>query len=132
MLTAAMLACGCMMGQPSREFAPQDKAALSRTPAAAADIRSAARDAAALDDAVARVADLQYAQAAAMLAPLIDRFESAPDATRCGEAIFWLGYCHEKQLRPADARTLYTRAAGVYGSTPGGQMAARRLLMMDQ
>lgn len=92
----------------------------------------AAHGQAALDDAIARVAELQYAQAATALEGLVERFRAGGDGPRCAEAMFWLGYCHEKQARPHEARELYSRAAQSYTGTPGAAMAQRRLTMMDQ
>ena len=84
----------------------------------------------AFNRAVALVAELRYAEAAAGLSPLVERFEAASNAIRAAEATFWLGYCREKQGQAAEARTLYGRIVDRYSDSPACRNAAARLSRM--
>ena len=84
-------------------------------------------DLAVFDAAVARVSDLKYAEAEAAFLELIPRLESSGAWTHAAEAIFWLGFCQEKDGRGDQARATYRRLQRVYPGTPAATQAAERL-----
>lgn len=99
--------------------APQADTGVART-------RAAAQDLSALQDAVAMVTRLEYAQAAGILGPLAGRLGEAGDGPHAAEACFWLGYCWEKQGQAPKAMELYQQAQQHYPGTRGAEMSQRR------
>jgi TolA-binding protein len=79
------------------------------------------------DQAVALVAQLRYDEAADKLSPLPEAFDAAGDPARAAEALFWLGYCHEKQGRTDRAASLYQNVIRSFPATPAARQAADRL-----
>ncbi len=88
------------------------------------------RDREAFNEAVARVAELRYDEAAESFARLIERFESVEDRARAAEAMFWLAYCHEKQGRIAEATALYNRLLQAHPRAPACRQAKQRLSLL--
>lgn len=85
------------------------------------------QDVAALNEAVELVAQLKYADAADKLSGLIPLLRTAGDRQHAAEAMFWLGYCYEKQGGAAVAATWYERVKGMYPNTPAARQAEQRL-----
>jgi len=96
------------------------------------------------DEAVALAAEGRYDAAAEQFARLAEMYESrlqirtAPDAAsdfdtrdlrrgRAAEAVFWLGYCREKQGLTDGAAALYRRVIEEYGDMPAARQARLRL-----
>ena len=86
-----------------------------------------AEDLAAFDRARALVTELQYAEAAKLLASLALWFNTARDMPREAEATFWVAYCREKQGSRAEAARLYRRVRDEFPGQPAADEAARRL-----
>ncbi len=82
---------------------------------------------AAFNAAVALVTDLKYAEAEAAFLAMIPQLESSGAWTQAAEAIFWLGFCQEKDGRGDQARATYQRLQRVYPGTPAATQAAERL-----
>jgi hypothetical protein len=80
-----------------------------------------------LDKAIELIAGLRYAEAATQLNILIPRLEAAKDQCRAPEAIFWLGYCREKQERFADAARSYKELLAKYPDSESARLAQDRL-----
>jgi TolA-binding protein len=80
-----------------------------------------------LDDAVTLVTQGLYEEAATKLGPLATRFESRGDADLAAKALFWHGYCFEKQGDADQASALYTRVVRGYPNSPAARQAAARL-----
>ena len=122
----AMLA-GCAAQAPPADYRQYQ-------PAAAGTVGPVppSRDRLALEAAVALAADLKYDQAADRLAELIPRLHAAGDRTHAAEAMFWLGYCLEKQQRYDLAQHWYRRVGSTYPDTPAARQAARRLGRMGR
>ena len=100
-----------------------------RQRATAGTVRPAppSRERLALESAVALAAELKYDQAAGKLAGLAPRLHAAGDRTGAAEAMFWLGYCLEKQRRYELARHWYGRVRDTYPGTPAARLAGQRL-----
>jgi len=88
-------------------------------------------DAVALQRAVELVTELHYAEAAAALGPLIDRFETAGAADSAAQTTFWLAYCKEKLGQTAAAAALYRTLQARYPDTPAARQAAVRLAQLS-
>ena len=84
-------------------------------------------DLATFNDAVSLVESLRYEEAAGKFRQVFDNFVSAGDRQRAAEALFWLGFCREKQRRPAEARAIYVRLSEEYAGTRAAQQAGERL-----
>lgn len=84
-------------------------------------------DLAAFDRARALVTELQYAEAAKLLAGLALRFNTARDMPREAEATFWVAYCREKQGSRNEAARLYRRVRDEFSGRAVADEAARRL-----
>jgi len=127
---------GCMAGKSSMfawpiaaEFAPPNAApgAPARGSPGGTPSFASAGDSAALDDAVALAAERKYAEAETRLAALLPRLEQTADDARTAEAMFWLGFCHEKQGRLATAESFYRRLVDRCGGTKAADQARWRL-----
>ncbi len=107
----------------------KDMAYLRPLPAAsvAADDDGATERRAALDEALGLVSDLKYAQAAARLRELVPVAELAGDDATASEALFWLGYCAEKQGDAQQAEGYYERVNLAYPKSRAAQQARLRL-----
>ena len=84
-------------------------------------------DLAVLDEGVSLATELKYDEAAGKFEDALLRFEAAGAPQRAAEAMFWLGFCHEKRGRTEEARQVYRRLMGKYGRTPAARQASRRL-----
>jgi len=91
------------------------------------DLRATADELAAFNEAQERIARQRYAEAQALLAPLVPAFAKAGDTDRASRSLFWLGFCHEKQGRPQTASDLYAQVIERYPDTPAARQAATRL-----
>jgi tetratricopeptide (TPR) repeat protein len=89
--------------------------------------RATSDQAAALEEAVALAAQLHYEQAQERLTTLLPQLEARGDRARTAEAMFWLGFCDEKEGRPEQAKCWYQRVAGAYAGTPAAAQARQRL-----
>ena len=85
------------------------------------------QDRATFEEAVALTANLCYDKAAEKFEEVLPRFEAGGDRKRASEAMFWLGYCREKQGRTDEARRLYRKLRLRYWRTPPAKQADRRL-----
>jgi len=103
-------------------------------PGARGGTRAAATDpgdVAALERAVALIAELKYSEAAAILAALRPRLDAANDRVRAGEATFWQGYCHEKRGTVPPAIELYRLTVRDYAETSAARRAQERLVNLE-
>ena len=82
------------------------------------------------NEAMALVAELRYGRATAKLLPLIARFEADGKPERAAEALFWVGYCYEKQGQEADAADVYNRVVRAYPQTSASHQASERLSLL--
>jgi len=81
---------------------------------------------AALNEAVTLAAELRYDEAAERLSSLLPTLRASGDRQRLAEAMFWLGYCREKQGRLDLAGAWYDRVTAVCPKTPAAAQAAER------
>ena len=99
-LTAAAALTGCnAKGEYSRDELPP---------------RATQRDVATLEEAVALAMNFEYAIATGKLLQVAPRFEAAGDKRRAADSLFWLGFCHQKQGKSAEARQVYTTVVQKY------------------
>ncbi len=129
-LTAGALAvalAGCSAATQWAGAIAADERATTPETVTAYEQMAAAQDASELAAARERVLAGDYADAAARLVTLIPRLEARPDRRHAAAAVFWLGYCREKQRRPDEAAALYRRLTGEYADEPAARQAARRL-----
>jgi len=91
-----------------------------------------AQDVKAFDAAVGLVSQLEYGSAAAEFSRLFPRLHAAGDQSRAAEAMFWLGYCHEKQQHRDIAAQWYRRVVRVYVWAPAASQALTRLSRLEQ
>lgn len=89
-----------------------------------------AHDAEAFENAVERIGRLEYGKAETEIRQLLVRFESVDDPRYVSRALFWLGYCCEKQGVIDQARSYYERASERYPQTRPGQLARERLALL--
>lgn len=87
----------------------------------------AAEDVEAFRNAVDQIGRLEYGLAEAEIRILLVRFESVDDPNYVSQALFWLGYCCEKQGVTDQARDYYQRLIEHYADTRPGKQAAQRL-----
>jgi len=100
------------------------------------------------DEAVALAADGRYDPAAERFGRLAEMYEyeqqseAVPDAAgqpdtralgrgRAAEAVFWLGYCREKQGLADEAAKHYRRVIDEYGGAPAARQARLRLAHLE-
>ncbi len=83
------------------------------------------------NEAVGMVADLQYEAALPKLLTVSIDLEAAGDQARAAEAMFWLGYCHEKLDHNQDALDTYTRIIRDYPMTTAAREASARLTRLS-
>jgi len=131
-LAAGVALSGCAARQPSRSVLPFQPDAARR------DLDAG------FDEAVALAAEGRYDAAAERFTRLARMYEyqppgqAAPDTAggtdardlrrgRAAEAVFWLGYCREKQGLLDDAAALYRRVIDAYGDAPAARQARLRL-----
>ena len=67
-----------------------------------------------LEEAVALAMNFEYAIATGKLLQVAPRFEAAGDKRRAADSLFWLGFCHQKQGKSAEARQVYTTVVQKY------------------
>ena len=79
-----------------------------------------------LDEAVAMVLQDRYQEASQRLATLVPRYERHGQPKLAAEAIFWLGFCREKQARAPEAVALYERVLTDYPDQPAAEEAKTR------
>jgi len=125
LMASAAGVAGCAAAYKSQHMAEPRWAGLPAR--AVPHPRAEAADVAELNEAISLIYKLQYEQAAARLTGLTGRLEASGDATRAAEALFWLGYCREKQGRIDEAVQLYRRILQAYGDTPAARQASQRL-----
>jgi TolA-binding protein len=98
----------------------QDSAKLKKAAPTQADMT-------ALDQALAMVENGQYREAELRLESLASRFESLDNADLSAKALFWQGFCCEKDDRTEKAKDLYNRVLRAYPATPAARQASDRL-----
>lgn len=79
------------------------------------------------DQALALVADLRYEQAGAKFRSVVDSLDEAGDHRRAAEAVFWFGYCREKQGYLDSAKKLYKRLIEKFPNSAAAGGATDRL-----
>ncbi len=84
-------------------------------------------DLATFNDAISLTESLHYEAAAGKFQQVFDSFTIAGDRKRAAEAMFWLGFCREKQHRSVEARAIYLRLADEYAGTRAAHQADQRL-----
>lgn len=135
---AAAITLGCEGQSPWQTSSPPPPvpetapaAAGTETPVAEENYyrsrRPAPEDVEAFQNAVDRIVRLEYAPAEADLRFLLVRFESAGDEKYISQALFWLGYCCEKQGVWEQARDYYQRLTEHHSATVPGRLAGERL-----
>ncbi len=130
-LLAAAAACAALGGCSNEPAQPQRTGWLSSLLGKPAEppavlIELNARDANAFDEGIALVAEGRHAAAEQRFRTVLPWLEATGDTRRASETLFWLGYCAEKQGRPAAARARYDRLRRDYPSTPAASRAAGR------
>lgn len=90
----------------------------------------APEDIEAFHSAVDQISRLDYGPAESEIRVLLVRFESVDDPKYVSEALFWLGYCCEKQGVTEQARDYYQRVVEHYADTPPGKQATQRLKLL--
>ncbi len=79
------------------------------------------------DQAVSGISRFEYAQAEAILRPLVVRYRRAGKAGKVAQSMFWLAYCLEKQAEIESAAVLYREVIRSHDGTAAATQAARRL-----
>ena len=87
--------------------------------------------AAALEQAVALVTELRYDEAIEKLRFLLPALQASGDTQRTAEAMFWIGFCHERQSRFDQATVWYRRTVNDYPDTPAAEQARQRLPRLE-
>lgn len=87
--------------------------------------------AAALEQAVALVTELRYDEAIEKLRFLLPALQASGDTQRTAEAMFWIGFCHERQSRFDQATVWYRRTVNEYPDTPAAEQARQRLPRLE-
>ena len=77
------------------------------------------------------MAQSDYDEAIEVLIPLINYFENTADPSQAAEAMFWMAFCHEKEKRIDQARSLYTLIEHKYPDAPASRQAAHRLARIE-
>ncbi len=124
-IAAATAVAGC--AAPQLDKATALNSAANSVPGDAATNSSDQDIVAQFDEAVAMVADLQYEAALPKLLTVGIELEAAGDRARAAEAMFWLGFCHEKLRHDQDAMDTYTRIIRDYPATTAAKEAGARL-----
>ena len=89
------------------------------------------REAAILEEAVALAAELRFEPAAEKFQQVLDRSLPAGDRQHACEAMFWLGYCREKQGRRTEAVELYQRVISDFAGSRAAALAQQRLSQLQ-
>ena len=69
----------------------------------------------------------RYTEAAVLFEEVARQFKVAGDRKRAAEAVFWIGYCHEKSDRFIEAETYYRRVIETYPRQPAAAQSRQRL-----
>lgn len=85
-----------------------------------------------LDQAIGKAADGEYAEAAAEFAELSERYRQSGDREHAAAAMFWLGFCRERQGRLEEAREIYEQVETRYPALPAADQARRRLQLLTE
>ena len=94
-------------------------------------IEPAAQNDQAFEEAMALVAQLNYPQALDKFEAIFPRLHAAGDTARAAEAMFWVGYCYEKQGQKDAALDWYKRVVRAYLWEPAASEAAKRLTRLE-
>ena len=86
-----------------------------------------AQDIAIFEEGVALAANLRFRSAEERFQQVLGRFLEAGDAKYASEAMFWLGYCREKQGRHQEATELYYRVIASYARSRAAELSQQRL-----
>ncbi len=117
LLLAAALPVGCM-GKQAREPSPDAR----YRPATYADVEVLST----FNKAVLAAADGHYPEAVSLFEEASRQFKLQGDLARAAEAVFWIGYCYEKQSRPTEAAKFYRRVMETYPNTRASRQAQER------
>lgn len=122
-LTVVALLGGCASEQP----APPEQHPRSTQIAMKRYDRIGERNIVAFNRAVQMASELRYKAAAGEFSRLLPILEQAGAVRWTAEATFWIGFCHEKQSRSADAKAFYSRCVQKYPDSPAASLASQRL-----
>ena len=81
--------------------------------------------------AVALAVKLRYQDAIAQFSRVLPSFETAGLRQRCGETLFWLGYCNEKLDRRQEAAAFYKRLLQKYPRVRAARLGGQRLTALQ-
>jgi len=81
----------------------------------------------AFDEAMGLAMQLKYQEAPDRFEAVFPRLHAAGDTAGAAEAMFWIGFCYEKQGRKAQAAEWYKRVVRAYLWEPAASEAAKRL-----
>lgn len=85
-----------------------------------------------LDQAVAMAARGRYTAAAVEFERLAEKYRRDEDHARAATAMFWLGFCMEKQGHIEQAREIYEHLERQYADEPGVYRSRQRLEMLSE
>ncbi len=85
-----------------------------------------------LDDAVAMAAEGRYSSAAAELARLAKKYDATQDDELAAAAMFWYGFCLEKQGQIDQAQEIYEHLERRYADMPVIKQVRPRLRMLSE
>jgi len=80
----------------------------------------------AIDEAMSLAMQLKYQEASDRFEAVFPRLHAAGDTAGAAEAMFWVGYCYEKQGRKTQAAEWYKRVVRAYLWEPAASEAAKR------
>lgn len=103
----------------------------SYSPAELPQTLTPARNNQAFDEAMDLVMQLKYQEASDRFTTVFPRLHATGDTAGAAEAMFWVGYCHEKQGQKAQAANWYKRVVRAYLWEPAASEAYKRLARLS-
>jgi len=91
-----------------------------------------ARNDKAFDEAMGLAMQLKYQEASDRFEAVFPRLHAAGDTAGAAEAMFWVGYCYEKQGRKTQAAEWYKRVVRAYLWEPAASEAAKRYARLSE
>jgi TolA-binding protein len=85
----------------------------------------------AFDEAMELVTQLKYQEASDRFTGVFPRLHATGDTAGAAEAMFWVGYCHEKQGQKTQAANWYKRVVRAYLWEPAASEAYKRLTRLS-
>jgi TolA-binding protein len=79
------------------------------------------------NEALSLVTKLRYEEAAEKFSQLSRSYQAGSDYVRAGEAMFWQGYCHEKNRQLQTAAGIYREVIRNFPDTPAARQAREGL-----